>query len=233
MAASGYVDTSVVTEVNGETGDVDLSAADVGADAAGAGAAAVAALAAALAALVETGQLVVGENRFKVSAVGGLDWAGVGGPYDTNLYRDAAGQLLTEGRFTADQLFAASALVVGGQAVPAAPAWVAATLGTSIVKRTSTADPATSIERGRVFWRGTLQWATGLAVGAGYQLARVDAAHRPATEKSFSIRSIGAGSNVSTSMHLGTDGWLTPEVSLGTSSGTVHLPLDGMTWDLS
>jgi hypothetical protein len=43
VAATGFVSTDVVTEVNGETGDVDLDAADVGAEASGAAAAAVAA----------------------------------------------------------------------------------------------------------------------------------------------------------------------------------------------
>lgn len=156
------------------------------------------------------------------------------GVYGT-LHGSRPGWVLVQNTLLADALQATTSLSVGGQAIPADPVWVNATLGTSIVKRNGqAAAPGSSLERGKVTWRGSLQWPTGVAVGAGYQLAQVTAAHRPASgPKSFSIRTVGSGSNISTALNLHPDGWLTPEASLGTSSGTVFLPIDGLTWDLS
>ncbi|HEX6579212.1 MAG TPA: hypothetical protein VF082_12680 [Jiangellaceae bacterium] len=286
MTASGYVDASVVTEVNGETGDVDLSAGDVAA----------VAIPAALAEQVATWTAAdewlrintpwsAGDNNPDLWRVfNGADgtvkvfWLNGNGELRTTPsensrvgcrhfeYPDGSddvfwslstnppvagdrialvacygtdhatmpGWLVLTETLKAKGLVADTSLSVGGQAVPATPTWVDATLGTAIVKKTGqAANPGSSIERGRVYWRGSLQWPNGTNVTAAYQLAQVTAAHRPASPKSFSIRTVGSGSNISTALNLGTDGWLTPEASLGTASGTVFLPIDGITWDLS
>lgn len=155
------------------------------------------------------------------------------GVYGT-LHATRPGWVLVKNTVIADGVQATTSLSVGGQAVRSAPSWTNVTLGTNITKRTNTADPATALERGWVSYRGTLQWATGVTIAAGATLFIVaNAAHIPATEKSFNIRSVGSGSNISTSGHLNTNGTFVVEASLGTSSGTVHLPLDGLRWDLS
>lgn len=110
-------------------------------------------------------------------------------------------------------------------------------LGTNITSRTSVT-VATFREVSSFRFRGTLQWPTGVTIAGGTTLLTVNSEHIPATEKSWSIRAVGAGSNVSTTLHLAgadsqTPGALTNEASLGTSSGTVHLPLDGLSYDPS
>ena len=150
------------------------------------------------------------------------------------LHATMPGWIVIRETLKAKAVVADTSLSVGGQAVLATPTWVNATLGTSIVKKTGqAAAPGSSLERGMVTWRGSLQWPTGVNITAAYQLAQVTALHRPISPKSFSIRTVGSGSNISTALNLGADGWLTPEASLGTSSGTVFLPIDGLTWDLS
>ena len=107
--------------------------------------------------------------------------------------------------------------------------WVDATLGTNISAGTAVT-PGTRLEGNRVFLRGTLAW-TAATIGGGSTLLTVAEAHRPATEKNFSIRT-GPNSNVATQLHLNPDGTLTNETSFGTTT-TADVGVDGFSWDLS
>jgi hypothetical protein len=93
---------------------------------------------------------------------------------------------------------------------------------------------ATRLEPGgRVYLRGRIAW-TSATISGGSTLLTVAEDHRPATPKSWSIRT-GPNSNVSTILHLSTAGALTNEATFGSGGGsgtTAYLPLDGISWDL-
>jgi hypothetical protein len=108
------------------------------------------------------------------------------------------------------------------------PRWLNATLGTNVTAGAGST-PGTSREGARVFFRGRPAW-TSQTFAAATVLLTVNAEHRPATPKSFSIRT-SPDSNISSVLDLGTNGELTNRTSFGTST-TAYLPLDGLNYSL-
>lgn len=109
------------------------------------------------------------------------------------------------------------------------PRWLDATLGADITAGTAVA-PGTAREGSRIYARGTLAWEAA-TIGSSSTLMVVDAEHRPATAKTFSVRT-SPNSNVAVQLVLGADGTLTNVASFGTTT-TANVGVDGLTWDLS
>ena len=242
MAATGYVTTTVVTSVQGETGAVVLDAGDVDA--------------VALAATV-AGPDTLTVNRPATGAeeadIWEVSYGGSRGQYANGYgcgrdrvpaHADAANQVAHRAACHSSkdgtaQVISAAALSdnthmsetrANGEWRVTTPRWLEATLGTDITAGTAVA-PATVREGSRVYARGTLAWEA-VTLSAGSVLVTVHTEHRPATDKRFSVRT-SPNSNVASQLLLSAaDGTITNLTGFGTTT-TANVGLDDLSWDLS
>lgn len=234
MTAIGYVNAAVVTTIEGQAGAINLADVD----------AAVPAAATFTVDREATGAESTDVWQVRYAEQRGLYANGYGcGRARVPNHADAAEQVAFRAachpsKNGTAQVIDAAALSdnthmtetrANGEFRTNSPRWLDAVLGTDIAAGTAVA-PGTCREGSRIYARGTLAWVDATIEG-GATLLIVDAEHRPATVKTFSVRT-APNSNVATQLHLNPDGTLTNEATFGTTK-TADVGIDGLNWDLS